>query len=42
MPGLYGAKFWKEEADKAMKKRSGRLKAIRENVEDKVRKGATK
>ena len=33
MPGLYGAKFWKEEADKAMKKRSDRFKAIRQTVE---------
>ncbi|MEH6643317.1 site-specific integrase [Vreelandella glaciei] len=28
MPGLYGAKFWKEEADKAIKKRSDKFKAI--------------
>ena len=36
MPGLYGAKFWKEEADKAMKKRSDKFKAIREGVEAKI------
>lgn len=39
MPGLYGAKFWKEEADKAMRKRSGRFKAIRKAVEAGIRKG---
>lgn len=38
MPGLYGAKFWKEEADKAMKKRSSRFTAIRESVEAGIRK----
>jgi len=38
MPGLYGAKFWKEEADKAMKKRSDKFKAIREDVETEIRK----
>ncbi|NVE90670.1 site-specific integrase [Vreelandella titanicae] len=38
MPGLYGAKFWKEEADKAMKKRSDKFKAIREDVEIEIRK----
>lgn len=38
MPGLYGAKFWKEEADKAMKKRSDKFKAIREGVEAQIRK----
>ncbi|MGH1448244.1 MAG: site-specific integrase [Pseudomonadaceae bacterium] len=27
MPGLYGAKFWKEEADKAIQKRAERFKA---------------
>ncbi|WP_417500890.1 site-specific integrase [Marinobacter sp.] len=32
MPSLYGAKFWKEEADKAMKKRSERFKAIRQSA----------
>ncbi|MGP5144530.1 site-specific integrase, partial [Vreelandella alkaliphila] len=39
MPGLYGAKFWKEEADKAMKKRSDKLKAIRKSVETEILKG---
>lgn len=39
MPGLYGAKFWKEEADKAMKKRSEKFKAIRQSVEARIRKG---
>lgn len=39
MPGLYGAKFWKEEADKAMKKRSDKFKAIRESVETEILKG---
>ena len=39
MPGLYGAKFWKEEADKAMKKRSDIFKAIREGVEARISKG---
>lgn len=38
MPGLYGAKFWKEEADKAMKKRSDKFKATRERIETKTRK----
>lgn len=38
MPGLYGAKFWKEEADKAMKKRSERFKAIRQKAEAKINK----
>lgn len=38
MPGLYGAKFWKEEADKAMKKRSDKFKANRESVETEIRK----
>ena len=33
MPGLYGAKFWKEEADRAMKKRADRFKALRAGVE---------
>lgn len=41
MPGLYGAKFWKEEADQAMKKRSDKFKALRESVETKIRKGHT-
>lgn len=36
MPRLYGAKFWKEEADKAMKKRADKFRAIREEVEDKI------
>lgn len=39
MPGLYGAKFWKEEADKAMKKRSDKFKAIREGVEVQISQG---
>ncbi|CAM4049513.1 site-specific integrase [Vreelandella rituensis] len=38
MPALYGAKFWKEEADKAMKKRSERFKAIRQKAEVKIKK----
>ncbi len=42
MPSLYGAKFWKEEANKAMKKRSDKFKAIRKNVETEVRKRSTK
>nr|WP_262924286.1 site-specific integrase [Pseudomonas aeruginosa] len=42
MPSLYGAKFWKEEANKAMKKRSDKFKAIRESVEIKVRMRHTK
>lgn len=33
MPNLYGAKFWKKEANKAMKKRSDNFKAIRMRVE---------
>lgn len=36
MPALYGAKFWKEEADKAMKKRGDKFRAIREEVEAKI------
>jgi len=32
MPGLYGAKFWKEEADKAIQKRAERFKAIRQKA----------
>lgn len=36
MPGLYGAKFWKEEADKAMKKRSENFTAISKAVEDDI------
>ncbi|WP_438455940.1 tyrosine-type recombinase/integrase [Vreelandella venusta] len=39
MPGHYGAKFWKEQADKAMKKRSDKFKAIRESVETEILKG---
>ncbi|MEH6561148.1 MAG: site-specific integrase [Marinobacter sp.] len=39
MPGHYGAKFWKEEADKAMKKRSDNFKSIRLAVEHRVPKG---
>jgi hypothetical protein len=39
MPGLYGAKFWHEEADNAMKKRSERFKAIRQKAEARIRKG---
>ncbi len=39
MPSLYGAKFWKEEADRAMKKRSDKFKAIREGVEAQISKG---
>jgi len=38
MPSLYGAKFWKEEADKAMKKRSDKFRVIREEVEAEIRK----
>ncbi|WP_020410303.1 site-specific integrase [Hahella ganghwensis] len=39
MPGLYGAKFWKEEADNAMEKRSDKFKAIRAGVEAKISEG---
>ncbi len=39
MPGLYGAKFWKEEADKAMKKRSDKFKVIRQRVEAQINSG---
>lgn len=39
MPNLYGAKFWKEEANKAMKTRSDKFKAIRAGVEAEVRRG---
>ncbi|WP_339934888.1 site-specific integrase [Vreelandella glaciei] len=42
MPGLYGAKFWKEEADKAMKKRSDKFKAISESVETGIQNGQAK
>lgn len=38
MPNLYGAKFWKEEANKAMKKRSDKFRAIGLDVEAEVRK----
>lgn len=33
MPGLYGAKYWQEEANKAMTKRSENFKRIRDEVE---------
>lgn len=33
MPGLYGAKFWKQEADKEIKKRSEKFKKLREKKE---------
>ncbi|TRL97146.1 site-specific integrase [Pseudomonas aeruginosa] len=33
MPGRYGAKFWKEEADKAIQKRAERFKAIRQKAD---------
>lgn len=33
MPGLYGEKFWKEEADNAIQKRAERFKAIRQKAE---------
>ncbi|MBD1551089.1 site-specific integrase [Pseudomonas typographi] len=32
MPGLYGAKFWKEEADKAIQKRAERFTASRQKA----------
>ncbi|NNB17726.1 site-specific integrase [Pseudomonas fragi] len=32
MPGLYGAKFWKEEADKAIQKRAERLTSSRQQA----------
>lgn len=38
MPGLYGAKFWKEEADKAIKKRSERFKVVRQKAEVEIKK----
>lgn len=41
MPGFYGAKFWKEEADKAMKKRSERFTIISESVESEICKVST-
>lgn len=37
MPSLYGAKFWREEANKAMRKRSDRFKTIRDSVSTKNR-----
>ncbi len=40
MPGLYGAKFWKEEADRAMKVRSDKFKVIRVATEGKLAKEA--
>ena len=42
MPSLYGAKFWQEEADKAMKKRSDKFKAVRESVETGIQNGQAK
>lgn len=42
MPGLYGVRFWKEEADKAMKTRSDKFKAVRKSVEAEVFKGNVK
>ena len=33
MPGLYGAKFWKEEADRAFQERANKFKAVPEEVE---------
>ena len=39
MPGLYGVKFWKEEADKAMKNRSDKFKPIRDAVEARINQG---
>ncbi|RML32542.1 Phage integrase family site specific recombinase [Pseudomonas savastanoi pv. glycinea] len=33
MPGRYGAKFWKEEADKAIQKRAERFKANRQKAD---------
>ena len=39
MPGRYGVKFWKEEADRSLKKRSDKFKAIRESVETEISKG---
>ncbi|HCV41433.1 MAG TPA: site-specific integrase, partial [Pseudomonas sp.] len=32
MPGLYGAKFWKEEADKAIQKRAERFTSSRQKA----------
>lgn len=42
MPGLYGAKFWKEEADRAMKVRSDKFKVIRAAIEVKISKRGAK
>jgi integrase len=39
MPSLYGAKFWKEEADKAIKKRAERFKVLRQQVNAKIQSG---
>lgn len=39
MPGLYGAKFWHDEADKAIQKRSERLKKARLKAEARRREG---
>lgn len=33
MPGHYGAKFWKEEADKAIQKRAKRFTASRQKAD---------
>lgn len=42
MPGLYGAKFWHEEADKAMIKRAEKFKAIRHSIEVRIRERESK
>ncbi|WP_420390528.1 site-specific integrase [Marinobacter sp.] len=39
MPGLYGAKFWKEEADKAIQKRAERFKSGRQKAEGGMKQG---
>ena len=39
MPALYGAKFWHQEADKFITKRSERFKSNRRNAEAKIEKG---
>ena len=36
MPGLYGAKFWKEEADRAFQERANKFKAVSEKIEKKL------
>lgn len=41
MPRLYGAKFWHEEADKQISKRSERFKATIQQVKDGIRKGGS-